>query len=42
MPWLEKLDDIAVSYDEVQMAQEIDLDEISEMLSQPGGGPTDA
>lgn len=39
MPWLEKLDDIAVAYDEVQMAQEIDLDQINEMINQPGGPP---
>lgn len=37
MPWLEKLDDVAVSYDEVQMAQEIDLDQITDLMNQPGG-----
>ena len=35
MPWLEKLDDVPVTYDEVQMAQEIDMDQISEMMNQP-------
>ena len=37
MPWLEKLDDVAVTYDEVQLAQEIDLEQIGEMMNQPAG-----
>lgn len=35
IPWLEKLDDVPVTYDEVQMAQEVDMDQIIEMMSQP-------